>query len=508
LTGKDIQAGMRILSTEQIRKLDAHTIEHEPIASIDLMERASRAFVEWFVVRIDTSKKVGVVAGTGNNGGDGLAIARMLFDWGFEVKVWMLFGGVPESEDFKINRTRLPARVDIREVRSERDEVSFRDTDVVIDAIFGSGLTRPPSGLYAKTIGLVNESQALKIAVDIPSGLMADAHSSGEIVRADYTVSFQLPKLAFLLPEAYSFTGEWVLVDIGLDKKFIRQASTPYFYVRIKDVQKILRERSKFDHKGTFGHALLIAGSYGKMGAAVLAARAALRSGLGLLSTHIPGCGYAVMQTAVPEAMAQVDADERVFTEPPDFAPYTTLGIGPGLGRDGRSARALALTLERFRNPVVLDADALNIMGDNRDLFRLIPEGSILTPHPREFQRLSGPWKDDFERLAMQKELAVSLKAVVVLKGAHTSIASDNGLVYFNSTGNPGMATGGTGDVLTGVLTGLLAQKYRPIEAAIAGVFLHGLAGDVAAARCGMDALIASDLIGALPDAFLKVSRK
>lgn len=500
---------MRILNTRQIREVDSYTIRHEPIASIDLMERASRAFVDWFTLHIEVTNKVVVVCGTGNNGGDGLAIGRMLYEWGYAVRIFILHGGVAESEDFKTNFARLPERLEADHVSDEKHAPSFDGCDVIVDAVFGSGLSRTPAGLYAVAIERMNHAKAIRIAVDIPSGLMADSHSPEPIVRAHYTISFQVPKLALMLPEANVFTGEWVLVDIGLDKDFIRRLSTPYFYTKSKDVQRILRPRSKFDHKGTFGHALLITGSFGKMGAAVLAARAALRSGLGLLSVQVPKCGYGILQTAVPEAMAIVDEDENVFSaSPPELSAYTTLGIGPGLGQDKKTVTALTKTLERFGKPVVLDADALNILGSNRHLLGLVAPGSILTPHPKEFERLTGPWKDDFEGLEMQRQLAVSLRSVIVLKRAHTSIATEKGLIYFNSTGNPGMATGGTGDVLTGVITGLLAQNYTPDEAAVAGVFLHGLAGDLAAAGCGFDSLIASDLVYHLPGAFLKVLRK
>ena len=497
---------MRILNTKQMRDLDAYTIQHEPIASIDLMERAARAFADWFTLRIETTNKIGIVCGTGNNGGDGLAIARILYDWGYTVSVWIVRGGVAATEDFVVNYERLPEKIEQSEIKTEQDDPAFDDSDVLIDAIFGSGLSRTPEGLYAYVIHRFNESTAMRIAVDIPSGLMADTHSARPVVKAHYTVSFQLPKLAFLLPESYQFTGEWILVDIGLHKKFMKETPTPYYYTRLKDVRKIIRPRSKNDHKGTYGHALLIAGSFGKMGAAVLASRGALRAGLGLLTVHVPQCGYQILQTTVPEAMALVDHDSQIFSQAPDPNRFTVLGIGPGLGQDQRTKTALAQTLENFNKPVVLDADALNILGSSRDLLRLIPAGSILTPHPKEFERLTGPWNDDFERLEMQKQLAVSLKATVVLKGAHTSIATAMGQVYFNSTGNPGMATGGTGDVLTGILTGLLAQDYESNEAAVAGVFLHGLSADLAVSAIGMDSLTASDLIDHLPAAFLKVS--
>jgi NAD(P)H-hydrate epimerase len=498
---------MRILNTKQIRELDAYTIEHEPVASIDLMERASRAFVDWFTARVDTTRKVGIVCGTGNNGGDGLAIARMLHDWGYAVSVWIVRGGVSESQGFTINFGRLPNGVSRGDVVPAGELLPLANCDVVIDALFGSGLSRPVEGLYAKVIDVINASSALRIAVDIPSGLMADSHSSGSVVKADYTVSFQLPKLAFFMPEAYRFTGEWVALNIGLNKKFIKFQESPYAYTTQKDVASLLKVRAKFDHKGTYGHALLISGSYGKMGAAVLASRACLRAGVGLLTVHVPESGYAVLQTAVPEAMTQVDNDPRIFSDAPDVSRYDALGIGPGLGQDDRTVKALAQTLENFQKPVVLDADALNILGANRQLMHLIPKGSILTPHPKEFERLTGAWKDDFERLEMLRQLATSLKSVVVLKGAHTAVATGN-TVHFNSTGNPGMATGGTGDVLTGVLTGLLAQNYSPHEAAIAGVFLHGLAGDLAADDLGVTSLTAGDVVKYLPSAIRKVSGK
>ena len=501
-------SNMRILNTTQIRELDAHTIRNEPIGSIDLMERASRAFCDWFTIRIDATKKVGIVCGTGNNGGDGLAIARMLYEWGYTVKVWIVRGGVSESGDFKTNETRLPSQIEKQDILNATEKIAFERCEVLVDAVFGSGLSRAPSGLYARVIDAINDVQALKIAVDIPSGLMADSPSSPPIVKADYTISFQLPKLAFMLPECYEYTGDWRLVDIGLDKGFIRNAPTPYHYTREKEVRKILRPRSKFDHKGTFGHALIIAGSYGKMGAAVLACKAALRSGVGLLSVHTPQRGYGIIQTSVPEAMAVVDADTSLFATPPDISKYDTLGIGPGLGQDKRTAMALAQTLEKFHKPVVLDADALNLLAGNREMLKLVPQGSILTPHPKEFERLVGTWKNGFERLEMQRQLAVSLKSVIVLKGAHTSVVDEKGQVYFNSSGNPGMATGGTGDVLTGILTGLLAQKYSSCEAAVMGVFLHGLAGDIAVSELGMASLIASDLIASLPKAFVHVAKK
>ncbi|MBA4058733.1 MAG: NAD(P)H-hydrate dehydratase, partial [Marivirga sp.] len=339
-------------------------------------------------------------------------------------------------------------------VTHESDERFFTDRRILIDAIFGSGLTRPVTGIYAQVIQCINNAKAHKISVDIPSGLMADAPSTGPVVKADFTISFQLPKLSFFFPQYYPFVGEWTLVDINLSKEFIREAETKHFLLTQKGCRKILRKRHKFDHKGTFGHALLIAGSYGKMGAVILSSRAALRAGLGLLTVHIPRAGYSILQTAVPESMVSVDTHEDFFTHEPELTDYSVIGIGPGIGRAPETVMAFRAVLEQFKRAMVIDADALNILGENRELLALVPPGSILTPHPREFERLVGKWNDDFERLEKQRQLASQLQSVIVLKGAFSSITSPDGMVYFNSTGNPGMATGGTGDVLTGILTG------------------------------------------------------
>lgn len=499
---------MKILTAKQIQELDKFTIQHEPIASIDLMERACRAFVDWFTQHISTTKKTGVVCGSGNNGGDGLGIARMLHDWGYPVKVWIVRGLVPESPDFKINLERLPPKIAVSEIVTEADRNLFHDQDVLIDAIFGTGLSRPPEGIYAQAIQCMNASPALKIAVDIPSGLMTSLPSTGAVVQAGYTITFQMPKLSFLFPQSYSFTGEWVVADIGLNKKFITEAESPYYFLQKKDIARMIKPRRRHDHKGTFGHALLISGSMGKMGAAVLASRAALRAGAGLVTAYSPSCGYSILQTAVPEAMVITDPHDHFMTVTPEVDRFTTVGIGPGLGQEAATLAAFSGLLEKCKVPMVVDADALNLLSARRELWQLLPENSILTPHPGEFERLVGSWNDDFERLEKLKELAYETRSVIVLKGAFTSVATSDGRVFFNSTGNPGMATGGTGDVLTGIVTGLLAQGYSSLDAAVVGVFLHGLAADLAVPEKGYSGLIASDLIDFLPQAFLKVSRK
>lgn len=496
----------KILSAKQIKELDAYTIQHEPIASIDLMERACRAFESWFTERFDVTHRIGIVCGTGNNGGDGLGIARLLYESGYNVQVWIVKGDATESLDFRINLDRLRNKIAVTEMTLKCDQEIFSSCDILIDAIFGSGLSRATEGLYSKAIDCINQTNALKISVDVPSGLMMDKPSTGSIVKAHHTVSFQIPKLIFFLPQSYPFVGNWSIVPIGLNKDFIRQASTPYSCLSLKAVKRIVKPRLTFDHKGRYGHALIIAGSIGKVGAAVLASRASLRAGLGLLTAHVPKCGNTIMQSSVPEAMVSNDDNEEFIGSISTVDQYSAIGIGPGLGQHSETVKAFASVLKQFKSPMVIDADALNILSKNKELMNHIPQGSILTPHPKEFERLVGVWDNDFERLEKQQQLAKQLKCIIVLKGAYTSIASPDGYVYFNSTGNPGMATGGSGDVLTGILTGLLAQPYTPLEAAQLGVYLHGLSGDMAAYEKGMNSLIASDLIEFLPAAFKKIS--
>lgn len=493
---------MKVLSSQQIRELDAYTIKHRPISSIDLMESACHAVFTWITQNYYPDTKFGVVCGTGNNGGDGLGVARLLIEAGYNIEVSVVKGGVPESDDFKTNFERLSSKTAIKEITDKVPDRLFADVSVILDALFGSGLSRPATGIYGDVIAYINDLEAARIAIDIPSGLMADKPSEGPIVKAAHTLTFQVPKLAFFFPQYHEHVGTWVTLDIGLHKDFLKQIQTPYHYFTRKNVRRILRVRSKFDHKGKFGHALVISGSYGKMGAAILAARAALRGGLGLLTLHVPGVGYPIIQTAVPEAMVSIDPNAEIFSTCPTLEPYTVIGIGPGLGLAKETIKGLRSVLEQSNVPAVIDADALNILGANRELLQLVPMGSILTPHPKEFERLVGPWKNDFDRMDKQKRLAKDLKSVIVLKGAFTSVATPEGDVYFNSSGNPGMAKGGSGDVLTGILTSLMAQGYPGTSAALLGVFLHGFAGDLAAYEKGMNGMIPSDLIDFLPEAF------
>ena len=504
---------MKILSAAQIRQLDAFTIAHEPIASIDLMERASITFVNWFTQKFpDQDRPLKIFCGIGNNGGDGLAVDRLLHKRFYEVEVYCCKFSLNTSEDFDINMKRLPKRnaVPIIPLKKEDPFPELNPESIIIDAIFGSGLNRPIEGYWAQLLDFLNAQPQPIVSIDIPSGLFADQHTNSITIKADHTFSFELPKLAFLFPENQDKVGHWTYRSIGLSPGFLQQVKTDFNYIDQALVRFLLKERKKYDHKGSFGHALLIMGSYGKVGAAILAGKACLRSGAGLVTVHAPRCAYEILQISLPEAMVSTDTDEHYFSEFPELENYKAIGIGCGVDQQPDTAKALKKLLEKANAPMVLDADALNILSENKDWFGLIPKNSILTPHPKEFEHLFGKTSNDFERNTLQRQKAQVLGIYLILKGAHTCIASPDGQCYFNSTGNPGMATCGSGDVLSGILTGLLAQGYTPFEASILGVYLHGLAGDLAVAEIGQEALLAGDISSFLGTAFqqLKLSYK
>jgi NAD(P)H-hydrate epimerase len=373
---------------------------------------------------------------------------------------------------------------------------------LVIDALFGSGLSRPLEGAFTEWAKSINTLQNIVVSIDIPSGLFADLPTPGIAVEADFTLSFQVPKRAFLIPENQHFVGEWIVLPIGLIPEYQADIASTWNVLTEQEVAVRVKTRRKFDHKGMFGHALLIAGSYGKAGAAVLASRAALHTGAGLVTTHVPGLLNPIMQTSIPEVMVETDSHQQFFTQEIEPAPYSAIGVGCGIGVHPDTAEALRSLLHHTRHPLVIDADAINIIAQNKDLLNSLPPHTILTPHFKEFERLFGESTDHFDRLDKLQSAAVTHHITIVLKGAHTAIATPEGMLYFNTTGNPGMATAGSGDVLTGMITGLLAQGYRPVDAAILGVYLHGLAGDLAAEKEGYEAMIASDIIAQLGSAF------
>lgn len=499
---------VKILSAGQIREADQRTLEEEKIASYELMERAAAAFVRAFIKLYDEKKPVLVFCGTGNNGGDGMAIARMLLSQQYKVQAYITGPVEKGSADFLTNKEKLEKFQNPLLIEKEDQLPHIPEEAIVIDALFGSGLSRPITGLLAQVIQAINKSGAVVVSVDVPSGIYLDLPSEKDsaIVCADMVITFQVPKLTFMMPASGRHVRHWKMVNIGLSENYLQEVNSPYCFTNTKTIASIYRKRVKWSHKGDYGKILLVAGSKGKMGAGVLCARACMRSGAGLLTVHVPSSGYTILQVAIPEAMVLVDEHTDEFSTVPNVQSYNVVGVGPGLGTAEHTRRAFRKMLEEVQVPMVLDADALNLLAEYQELLELLPKQAILTPHPKEFERLVGPWQHDFERLEKQRDFSRQHGVVLVLKGPHTSISAPDGRVYFNSTGNPGLATGGAGDTLTGILAGMLGQGYDPFDAAVLGVFLHGLAADLAAKELGQEAIIASDLIDYLPKAYQKIN--
>jgi hydroxyethylthiazole kinase-like uncharacterized protein yjeF len=501
---------MKIFTCSQIKEIDEFTIRTEPVPSIDLMERAASQLFSWYVRTFDRTRKILVFTGPGNNGGDGLALARQLAMARFHVEVHNIRFSDKTSADWNINRQRLEQETTVRYVDIEStDQMPLvSQDDIVIDAIFGSGLKRPAEGLAAEAIKFINQAGCIIVSVDIPSGLFCEDNSRNikeTIVKANFTLSFQFPKLCFMFAENEQFTGEWTILPIGLSGNAIMATGSPFYYIESEDIVPLLKVRKKFDHKGNFGHGILVAGSYGKMGAAILGAKGALRTGIGLVTCHIPSSGNSIMQSALPEAMVQLDINEKIISEVPDVDRYDAVGIGPGIGTDQITQSAFHSLLLKQDRHFVIDADGINILGINRKWLSELPPKCILTPHVKEFERITDKYEDSYIRIQKQIDFAVKYNVIIVLKGACTSVATPDGKLLFNSTGNPGMATAGSGDTLTGIILSLLAQGYKPEDAAIIGVFVHGLAGDIAVGKTGYESMLASDIINNIGNAFLKL---
>ena len=501
---------MRILDAAQIRECDRFTIENEPIASIDLMECAADAITDWLTGNYfycDT--QFTIFAGSGNNGGDALAVARQLAKmFGGGVTVYKLNIG-NNSHDCQQNLERLQNTdgVSVTFVNKGDALPEIKPDSVIIDGIFGSGLNRPVEGYWAELIEHINSTGNEIVAIDIPSGLFCTDNrlNTGAIIKATHTLSLQLAKLSFLFAENEPFVGQFHILPIGISQQAIDSAETPYSLTQNADLVRLVKPRPRFAHKGTFGHALLSAGSYQMSGAAVLAARACLHTGCGLLTVHVPQSAYQIMQTAVPEAILNIDDSQTEYCTPDRLQRFSAVGVGPGIGTSEQVRDGLAQLLKNCTAPMVIDADAINILADTPELLNSLKPNTILTPHPGEFDRLTHRHTSGYERLLTQIELARRLNVIIVLKGAFTSVVTPDGTVRFNTTGNAGMATAGSGDVLTGIILSLLAQKYTPAEAVVLGVGIHGLAGDIAARTDGMEFVTASNITDNLGKAFLKL---
>ncbi|MEO6314013.1 MAG: NAD(P)H-hydrate dehydratase [Chitinophagaceae bacterium] len=495
---------MLILSAKQIHDWDNYTIQNKPISAIDLMETAATRCLQWLQQQNMLHQPFHIFCGKGNNGGDGLALARMLSIKSIKVIVYIIELGQKGTDDFQENLVRLQQTdVSIHFIQSPEHFPAIPKTAIIVDALFGTGLNRPLTDLPAQLVSHINNLGNTVIAIDIPSGLLADSTSVGcTIVKAHVTLSFQCLKMAFLMAENEPYTGQVHVLDIGLLNNYLTGVRYEAVLVEPEIIKALYRPRHRFSHKGTFGHAALICGSYGFMGAATLAANACLRAGVGKLTCYIPTCGYTIMQLAAPEAMSSTTAGDHYIESVAPLEKHDAVGIGPGIGAHEQHAQLLAGIFADYKKPLVIDADALNTLAKHPALLPAIAHFSILTPHPTEFDRLFGKSENDFARMRLAQQKAKEFQVIIVLKGHRTFIAMPGGNGFFNSTGNPGMGTGGSGDVLTGILTSLLAQQYPPEQAALLGVYLHGLAGDFAAAQLSEEAMIAGDISLHLADAF------
>lgn len=485
---------MKILSASQIKVVDQFTIQNEPVTSIDLMERAAQACVEQLIKLYDQRCSCLIICGPGNNGGDGLAIARLLYALHYNLQVLVVGDDDNASPDRQMNLERWK-RAGGKVLHEFSDAAPFH---FVIDALFGAGLNRVPEGVFATLIHQINATRVPVVAIDIPSGLFCDTNENNDlqsVIRAAHTFTFQCPKLTQLLPESGDFVGQLHILDIGLHPAILNNTSTENYFTTAEDVKQILLPRSRFAHKGTCGHALVMSGSAGMSGAAILTSRATLRSGAGLCTAFIPDCNVLPMQCAVPEVIVKRSSVEETISSEIDFSKYDVVAIGPGIGTSEVAAQSLKHTIVNSGLPLVIDADAINILAEHKMWLEYLPSECVLTPHPGEFDRLFGEHETTEARLRTLRMKCMTHRCVIILKGAYSAVGLPNGTVCFNSSGNAGMATAGSGDVLTGIIVGLMAQGYTAKNAALVGVYLHGIAGDIAASVGAEESLIASDII-------------
>lgn len=499
---------MKILSTDQIYQSDNATIQNKSITSVDLMEHAANQCFKRIKKIVGSKKKaIYIFCGIGNNGGDGLVIARKLIEDQYTVSTYIVNFSNKRSPDFQVNYKRLiQLGANPIEINGNSAFPIINKDEIVIDAIFGIGIKRAPQGFVKEIIQHINNCNCFVISVDFPSGLYAETSVTDKesVIKSVHVLTFQNPKLAFFLPENKDFCKNWEVIDIGLDQHFINGLNTNFETIDNRKIESIYKPREKFTHKGTFGHSLIIGGSYGKIGAVVLASRSALKIGSGLVTAYIPKCGYQVLQSSNPEVMVEVD-DENYLQYFNYKTISTVIGIGIGLGTHNKTKDGFAKFLKNNKLPLVIDADGLNILALHKELWTLIPENSVLTPHPKEFERLVGKWKNDYEKLEFLMDFSARIKCVVILKGAYSVIAYQE-KIFFNTTGNPALATAGSGDVLTGIITGLIAQYYSSIHASILGVYLHGKSADIAIqSKETMETFIASTGIEFLNEAIRSI---
>jgi len=500
---------MKILDAAQIRRAEELTEEKQGLEKFELMERASLGVFHYIDQRLQGQPiPIYVFCGVGNNGADGLALAQHLFDHGYHMQAFLVNYGDRRSEGFIEQLEKLKTRKIYPQYVNDPSEMPlFEQNGLIVDALFGIGLNRDPNELIQSVIQGINQARCFVLAMDMPSGMFLDRVPAQPdwVIKADMVLTFQTPKLVFFLPDTYDFIGNWRVIDIGLDEDVLKQLTSEYELVEPQELLPWYRQRKTFAHKGNFGHVLLAGGSRGMMGSMVLAARACMKIGAGKATAWVPDCGLLPLQLALPEAMVRTDPGENYLISaelPIKPGAFDILVMGMGMGTRDESLEALKGVLKLVKGPLVLDADALNLLGKNPRLIKSLPSNSVLLPHPKELKGLIGDWKDDFHKLEKARAFVRKYHCILVIKGAHTLILHEGGTLI-NNTGNPGMATAGSGDVLAGVVAGLVAQSYSPLQAAVLGVMLHGLAGDIAATQMGYEALNATDLIDHLGKAFM-----
>lgn len=487
-----------IISGKFVKKLDKAFIQAKHLTSLQLMERAAQGFCYWFLKKFEARKIVHVFCGTGNNGGDGLAIARILHQAGMQVIVYTFDCSGERSDDYSANYERLPKEISKINIQPST-ELHFQN-EILIDGLFGVGLSRPLSGLYEDVVRKINQSKNIIVSIDVPSGLPSDDVLVGIAVKATYTVTFQFPKLSLLFPDHAVYVGDIEVVDIGIENEFFQSYLTPYYWFRGVDLSGFHRKFHRFSHKGDFGKVLLLGGSKGKMGSITLTTLAALRTGSGLVSACVPECGVSILQSSIPEAMVQINNGANQLELPVQIEDFDSLGIGPGLGKSPQCVELVTFIVQNFTKGTVLDADAINILAGNKSLLHYL-QHCVLTPHLKEFERLVGPSEDQLDRLRKAREFCIEYQCVLVLKGANSVVTLPDGRQVFNSSGNQYMATGGSGDALTGIIASFLGQGYSLENAAICGVYHHGLAGELAS-KDRLRGTIASDIISMIPETF------
>ncbi len=498
---------MKIFSATQLYEADKTTIEKQEITSEELMERAATQIFEWLHQRLKNSTvTIRIFCGIGDNGGDALVVGRLLIEHGYNVIVYVVNCSDKRSKNFLLNYDKIKNVTKKWPIlmKGEDDFPEINSDDIIVDGIFGIGLNRCPGGWVKKLIQYLNDSKAFKLAIDIPSGLYSNLplEDKEAVLKANHTLTFQAPKLSFFLPETAGFVSNFNVLEIGLDLDYLHKTEPLAQLISKPEAQRFYKPREKFGHKGTYGHALIIAGSYGKIGAAVLSTTAAFRIGSGMVTTFVPKCGYNILQTAIPEAMVITDKEEEFISEiSVDFEP-SAIGIGMGIGKNKATVEALKNLFKNSKVPFVIDADALNNISENKELLKLLPKNSVLTPHPGELKRLIGEWKNDYDKLEKVKKFSKKHEVIVIIKGAYTITVYGDKL-YINSSGNPGMATAGSGDALSGVITGLLSQGYDPLLASVFGVYMHGRAGDIASMQMGYEAIMAGDIVESIAEAYL-----